>query len=527
MKTEKLSLKYDYEGSIKRAAEILKNEGVVAIPTETVYGLAASAYSDTAIKKVFEAKGRPQDNPLIVHISNMDMLYEVASFIPEIALKCAEMFWPGPFTMILNKTGKTAESVSAGLSSVAVRMPSSTAALDIINEANIPLAAPSANTSGRPSPTTPQHVEFDLDTKIDAIVYGENSAVGVESTVVSFCGKRPRLLRPGFITAEELKEIIPDLVVDKAIFEELKSDEKVHSPGMKYKHYAPKTDAYLVEGQGFAEFVNEKTNSAAMCFKCEEEKIKIPKIVYGDSGDDKTLAHNVFGVLRDIDLLGADKVYIHAPSKTGVGLAVYNRLIRAAGFKVINLKHIIGLTGPTGAGKSSLKTVAEEKGYYVVDCDILARKAVEKGTEGLRALTVAFGEEILNSDNTLNRKKLAEKAFSKPENTELLNKTIFPFIIKLVEDEIKQKDKVVLDAPTLFESGINSICTKTVAVLADKRVRLGRILKRDFIDENHALLRINAGKSDDFYLEKADAVLYNNENIEELNAKFSKLLENF
>ncbi len=527
MKTEKLSLKSDYKGSIKRAAEILKNDGVVAIPSETVYGLAASAYSDKAIKKVFEAKGRPQDNPLIVHISNMDMLYEIASFIPEIALECAKAFWPGPFTMILNKTGKTAKSVSAGLSTVAVRMPSEKAALDIISEANIPLAAPSANTSGRPSPTSALHVEFDLDTKIDAIVYGENSAVGVESTVVSFCGAKPRLLRPGFITVEELREIIPDLVVDKAIFNKLDRDEKVLSPGMKYKHYAPKTEAYLVEGDSFAEFVNKEVNAAAVCFKSEEEKITIPKIIYGDSDNDKELAHNVFSVLREIDALGVNRVYIHAPSKKGVGLAVYNRLIRAAGFKVINLKQIIGLTGPTGAGKSSLKAVAEEKGYYVVDCDIIARKAVEKGTDGLKALTLAFGEEILNSDETLNRKKLAEKAFSKPENTELLNKIIFPFIIKLVEEEIKQHHRVVLDAPTLFESGIDSICTKTVAVLADKRVRLERILNRDLIDENHALLRINAGKSDDFYLEKADVVLYNNENIEELNAKFSKLLEIF
>lgn len=527
MKTEKLCLKKDYEGSIERAAEILKNDGVVAIPTETVYGLAASAYSDKAIKKVFKAKGRPQDNPLIVHISNMDMLYEIACDIPEIALKCAEMFWPGPFTMILNKTGKTAESVSAGLSTVAVRMPSSKVALDIISGAKIPLAAPSANTSGRPSPTSAQHVENDLDGKIDAIVYGQNSAVGVESTVVSFCGEKPRLLRPGFITVEELRGVIPDLVVDKAIFEEIESGEAVYSPGMKYKHYAPKTEAFLVEGNNFAEFVNDKTNAAAMCFKCEEEKITIPKIVYGDDGDDKELAQNVFAVLRDIDSFGLDKVYIHAPSKTGVGLAVYNRLIRAAGFKVINLKQIIGLTGPTGAGKSSLKTVAEEKGYYIVDCDIVARRAVEKGTEGLKALTVAFGEEILNPDNTLNRKKLAEKAFSSAQNTELLNKTIFPFIIRLVEDEIKQKDKILIDAPTLFESGINSICTKTVAVLANKKVRLGRIIKRDLIDEDSALLRINAGKSDDFYLGRADIVLYNNENIEKLNVQFSKLLENF
>ena len=527
METEKLYLKTDYEGSIKKAAEILKNDGIVAIPTETVYGLAASAYSDSAINKVFKAKGRPQDNPLIVHISDMDMLYEIVSFIPEIALKCAEMFWPGPFTMILNKTGKTAESVSAGLSTVAVRMPSSKVALDIIKASGLPLAAPSANTSGRPSPTSAQHVENDLDGKIDAIVCGENSAVGVESTVVSFCTEKPRLLRPGFITAEDLREVIPDLVIDEAVLSEPENNEKVHSPGMKYKHYAPKTETYLVEGDTFAEFVNGKTNAAAICFKCEEEKITIPKIVYGDNIDDKTLAHNVFGVLRDIDSFGVDTVYIHAPSKKGVGFAVYNRLIRAAGFKVINLKQIIGLTGPTGAGKSSLKSIAEEKGYFVIDCDILARHAVEKDTDGLKAVVKAFGREILNPDKTLNRKELAKKAFSSTQNTELLNKTIFPFIIDLVEKEMALKDKVLLDAPTLFESGLDSICTKTVAVLADKDIRLSRIMLRDKLDENDALIRIKAGKDDNYYIEKADFVIYNNGDINELKSRFSRLCETF
>ncbi len=340
MITEKLEVfAKNYKTSILRAAEILNCGGIVAIPTETVYGLAASAYDEEAIKKVFSAKGRPQDNPLIVHICDMNMLEEIARNIPDLAYKCAEKFWPGPFTMVLPRTQKTAECVSAGLDTVAVRMPDHKIALDIIEKSKLPLAAPSANTSGSPSPTTAIHVENDLAGKIDAIVFGDECTVGVESTVVSFCCNPPRLLRPGGITAEQLSEIIPDIVVDKAVLAEPEKNAKVASPGMKYKHYAPKTEAFLIEGdsKAFADFVNSKTASAAVCFEEEKELIKIQKICYGFSEHEESLAKNVFSVLREIDTLGVEKVYIHAPGKNGVGLAVYNRLLRAAGFKVVKL----------------------------------------------------------------------------------------------------------------------------------------------------------------------------------------------
>lgn len=336
MTTEKL---FADEKGIIRAAEILKKGGIVAIPTETVYGLAASALDENAINKVFAAKGRPQDNPLIVHIADNDMLYEIAKDIPETAIECAEKFWPGPLTMVLPKTGKTAECVSAGLNTVAVRMPSDKTAIRIIEKSGLPLAAPSANTSGSPSPTSAYHVEDDLDGKIDAIVFGDECAVGVESTVVSFACTPPRLLRPGAVTAEQLSEIIPDIVIDRAVLAEPEKGTKVESPGMKYKHYAPKTEAILVEGESvdFAELVNSQKNSLAVCFEEEKDEISIPKLVYGNSKNPQTLAHEVFAVLRKIDDLGVKRVYIHAPSKEGIGLAVYNRLIRAAGFKVIKL----------------------------------------------------------------------------------------------------------------------------------------------------------------------------------------------
>lgn len=189
-------------------------------------------------------------------------------------------------------------------------------------------------------------------------------------------------------------------------------------------------------------------------------------------------------------------------------------------------KIIIGLTGPTGAGKSTLTSVAQECGFTVVDCDSLARVAVEKGTGGLKAVVKAFGEDILLCDGSLNRKSLAEKAFASAEKTELLNKTILPYIKELVMEKIQKSDKVILDAPTLFESGINEICVKTVAVLADKEIRLERITKRDGIDKQAALLRINAGKTDDFYKENADFIIFNNGNTNDYIKEFETLIKN-
>ncbi len=334
MKTLHLS---DSPMDIAKAGEILQKGGLVAIPTETVYGLAANAFDERAVADIFKAKGRPQDNPLIVHISNMEDLGEIAENIPEIALECAKRFWPGPFTMVLPKTDKIGECISPGLDTVAVRMPENRVALEIIEKAGVPLAAPSANTSGSPSPTTALHVKRDLEGKIDAIVYSGECKVGVESTVVSFAVNPPRLLRPGAVTLEQLREAVPDIVADKAILSQPDNDRQVASPGMKYKHYSPKTEAFLVEGEGFAEFVNSKKCAAALCFKEEQSQIKIPTLCYGDEKDETTLAHSVFAALRQVDEMNVQSVYIHAPSKKGIGLAVYNRLIRAAGFRVIEL----------------------------------------------------------------------------------------------------------------------------------------------------------------------------------------------
>ena len=329
----------DNKDGILIAAKLLQSGGVVAIPTETVYGLAASAYSDEAIKKVFEAKGRPQDNPLIVHINSAQMLSEVACDIPEEAKKLAAAFWPGPLTMVLKKTERVAHSVSRGLDTVAVRMPSNKVALEIIEKAGLPLAAPSANISGSPSPTTANHVICDLDGRIDGVVMSDDCSVGVESTVVTLATNPPRLLRPGAVTAEQLLEFLPDLVIDKAVLAEPEKGEKVASPGMKYKHYSPKTQVYLVEGESeaYADYVNQQKNAVAICFLEDVENLKAKSLCYGSEADMDAQAQKIFALLREADELGAEAIFVHAPEKKGVGLAVYNRLIRAAAFRVIEL----------------------------------------------------------------------------------------------------------------------------------------------------------------------------------------------
>ena len=339
MITEKFLVNSPFDEGVFAAAEILKNGGTVAIPTETVYGLAANALNEAAVAEIFRAKGRPQDNPLIVHISETDEAVPLVSHFSERAKKCAERFWPGPFTMILKRSDLVPASVSAGLDTVAIRMPSDEITRAIIKAAGVPLAAPSANISGSPSPTTAERVISDLDGKVNGIVVSHDCEVGVESTVITLAGEKPRLLRPGAVTLEQLIEILPDIEVDPAVLAEPEKGKPVASPGMKYKHYAPKTEVYLVEASGekYAEFVNQKQNCAALCFAEDEENIKIKTVTYGSGQDPRTAAQGLFEALRKLDDLGVGTAYAHAPEKEGIGLAVYNRLIRAAGFKVIKL----------------------------------------------------------------------------------------------------------------------------------------------------------------------------------------------
>ena len=322
--------------NIKECAEILRNQGLVAIPTETVYGLASNAFDSSAVEKIFTAKGRPQDNPLIVHISEFEEIYPLVKTVPEAAKKLAKAFWPGPLTIVLEKSDKIPDVVSAGLDTVAVRCPSHKMAREIIKACGFPLAAPSANLSGSPSPTSFEHVKSDLFGRVDAIIDGGVCEVGLESTVITFNGDNVVILRPGEVTKEDIQSVLGvDVLIDKAVLNGVESGQKVSSPGMKYKHYSPKAKVFLVKGQGYCEFVNSK-DGVALCFDEDLPYIKTKAVSYGSEKNPKTLAHNLFEKLRELD---DEKliVYAHSPKINGVGLAVYNRLIRAAGFEVICL----------------------------------------------------------------------------------------------------------------------------------------------------------------------------------------------
>ena len=328
-------------GATDAVAEILKRGGLAAIPTETVYGLAANAFDGEACANIFKAKGRPGDNPLIVHICDMEMLSDVVSEVPEGARLLAEKFWPGPLTIIMKKSGKIPMVTSANLPTVAVRFPAHPVAREIIKKTGLPLAAPSANLSGSPSPTTFQHCVNDLMGRVDAIIDGGPCSVGVESTIISLAGEKPVLLRPGYVTLEQLRETIGEVELSKAVLEKLDEGEKVLSPGMKYKHYAPKAAVSLVKGSSekYVNFVNEHSGEGvyALCFDEEAPVLKTKTVTYGSEFSDAEQAEHIFEALRELDSLGAKRVFAHSPKITGVGLAVYNRLVRAAGFDVIEL----------------------------------------------------------------------------------------------------------------------------------------------------------------------------------------------
>lgn len=332
------------ENDIKKAANLINQGKVVAIPTETVYGLAADALNGNAVKNIFKAKGRPMDNPLIVHIDSIDSIhkYNLVSDFPKKAKKLAKAFWPGPLTIIMNKTNVIPKEVSCNLNTVGIRYPNNETALKIIKYANTPLAAPSANVSGSPSPTSAKHVFTDLNGKIDAIVDGGISTIGLESTVISLVEDTPRLLRPGGVTLEELESVIGKVVVDQSILKDTTNTIAPSSPGMKYKHYSPKANVILLKGtsSSFIKYVNQNYNedTATICFKEDLNKIKGKTFCLGGKENYEEQAYNLFNALREIDKINnIETVFAHCPSTKGMGMAVYNRLIRAAGFEVKSL----------------------------------------------------------------------------------------------------------------------------------------------------------------------------------------------
>ena len=330
---------------LELCAKLLLEGNIAAIPTETVYGLAAVATDSKAVEKIFLAKGRPADNPLIIHIANITDAERYACPSAD-AYRLMERFFPGPLTLIMKKKDIVPNIVTAGLDSVAVRMPSHKIAHKIIELTGHALSAPSANISGRPSPTTAQHVihDFENNEYVSAVVDGGSCRFGVESTVVSLVSEAPTLLRPGFITADELREVVPDLKIAEAVLKTLPENEKALSPGLKHKHYAPSAQTVCVRGgsEKATEYINNfikahNGRTTVICFNEEAEKFACKVIPYGAEKDSEAQAENLFAALRTADENGSDTIFIRLSSTEGVGLAVANRVLRACGFNVINV----------------------------------------------------------------------------------------------------------------------------------------------------------------------------------------------
>lgn len=499
------------ECDIELAGEIIKKGGLVAFPTETVYGLGANALNDEAVKSIYRAKGRPGDNPLIVHIAEKEDIEPLVECVTPAARALIDAFFPAPLTIILKKSSLIGNVVSGGLDTVAVRMPQNEIARKLIKASGCPIAAPSANTSGLPSPTRAKYVIDDMMGKIDAIIDGGDCEFGVESTVITLAAEEPTILRPGAITKEMLENIIGKVAVAPAVLEGMKNDEVAASPGMKYKHYAPKAKVIIVNADKntYEKFVNSKTDAFALCF--DEDKVDIPKITYGRENDSLSQAKELFDALRRLDEMGAQKVYARVPSISGVGMAVYNRLIRAAAFKVIDLKKpfTLGITGPTGAGKSYVCDELRRRGFKIISADLLARKITEKNSPIFPALQAEFGQDIIDNGE-LKRSLLAQRAFSDKKKTEKLNAIMHPKIMELCREQAEYP--CALDASQLFEAGGEADCYKIISVLADRSTRINRITARDGISVEQAQERIGIQFSDDYFIDNSDFVIYNNGN---------------
>ncbi|MCR5042405.1 MAG: threonylcarbamoyl-AMP synthase [Clostridia bacterium] len=337
MDTLLLSLKDDFDAAVDKAARFIRAGEVVGMPTETVYGLAANALDPDAVKKIFEAKGRPSDNPLIVHVTDESGLFELCRSVPTAALKLAERFWPGPLTIILKKKDAVPSVTSGGLDTVAVRCPSHPGARALIKKSGVPLAAPSANLSGKPSPTTFSRVVEDMDGRVACILDGGDCDVGVESTVVTLASFPPRLLRPGAVTLSELSDVLGEVVLDRAVLNPLEEGAAAASPGMKYRHYSPACRLTVVRGDlgRFAQTVAPvlAEGDGMMLFDGEDPPFPCPVFYLGPENDPAEQGKRLFSVLRELDDAGLSRAFCRAPSEQGFGLAVCNRLYRAAGFE--------------------------------------------------------------------------------------------------------------------------------------------------------------------------------------------------
>ena len=487
------------------AADIIQKGGLVALPTETVYGLGANGLEPDAVKKIFEAKGRPNDNPLILHICDASQIEELCQDVPPSAYALAAAFWPGPLTMVLPAKDVVPKRTTGGLSTVAVRCPDSDITRQIIRLSGVPIAAPSANISGKPSTTTAEHVRHDHDGRIDCIVDGGACRVGVESTIIDLTENPPRLLRPGGITLQELESVLGPVTVDKAITQSLSPDEVAKAPGMKYKHYAPACSVVIVTGsrQDAARWVNAhwKPGDRVLCF---EEELPLYNncnpLSYGREGDPATLSAGLFDALRRLDDPSIGTVYARCPQDDGIGLAVRNRLSKAAAFQTVHAQapYVLGITGGTGCGKTTLLKAVEALGGQVIDCDRVYHDLLREDAALVQAIEDRFPGTV--EGGVLQRKKLGAIVFSDPEALKDLNVITHHGVKTKVEEMLsKSTGLVAIDAIGLFESGLAHLCHTTVAVTAPTEDRVRRLMARDGITEEYARSRITAQPENGYF----------------------------
>ncbi len=502
--------------AVRDAAAILRRGGLLGIPTETVYGLGADALNEDAVSRIFLAKGRPQDNPLIIHVPDASWLERYCRDVPPAAYQLAERFWPGPLTMILPRRDIVPLQTTGGLETVGVRCPNHPVTLAIIEAAGVPIAAPSGNTSGRPSPTTAAHMIEDMDGRIDGIVDGGPCTVGVESTIIDLTVTPPRLLRPGGLPLESLRQVLGEVAVDKAVTGLLAAGERPRAPGMKYRHYAPHAPVTVVTGEPerSARRIQGLLSDTAGVICFDEYAPLFPgHIIHklGPAADKSAQARHVFDALRTFDGTDVTEIFAQCPDDGGLGLAVANRLKKAAGFHLIDADRplIVGLTGGTGAGKTSALAALEDLGGTVLDCDAVYHQMLRTDPALREAITAAFGP-VFCPDGSLDRQKLGTLVFSDHAALDRLNAIVYEYLPPELLRRAQGHTLVGLDAISLMESGLGRLCACTVAVLAPAEDRVRRIMARDGISEDYARLRISAQQPDVFYRERCSHILENN-----------------
>ena len=503
---------------IAEAAEILRGGGLLAVPTETVYGLGADGLDPDAVRRIFVAKGRPQDNPLILHIPDALWLARYCVNIPETAYRLAERFWPGPLTMILPKADCVPLVTTGGLDTVGVRCPDHAVTRAIIEAAGVPVAAPSANTSGRPSCTTAAHVREDMDGRIDGVVDGGPCRVGVESTIVDLTCNPPRLLRPGGLPLEELRAVLGTVAVDKAVTQQLAEGERPRAPGMKYRHYAPRAEVTVVTGppRASARYLLSHVGegSGVICFDEFAPLFAGNTVRRLGAADDKAAqARRVFDALRAFDETQVRDIWAQCPDGTGLGLAVENRLKKAAGFRTADAGRdltVIGITGGTGAGKTTLLRALERRGAAVFDCDAVYHELLRTSAALRGEIAAAFGD-VFAPDGDLDRKKLGTIVFGNADRLARLDAAVFKYLPRELARRMDGcgRELIALDAIKLTESGLAALCDLTVAVTAPEESRMRRIMLRDGISEEYARARIAAQRGEREFRTACGAVFEN------------------